>query len=95
MPRLRRLSGAELVRIFRRFGFAVHSQRGSHIKMRRVGPEGAAETLTIPAHQEVKIGTSTRFFTKRSASSRRVSCGRISIPTDPWFLRTKSARSVS
>ena len=26
MPRLRRLSGAELVRIFRRFGFAVHSQ---------------------------------------------------------------------
>jgi hypothetical protein len=28
MPRLRRLSGAELVKIFRGFGFTVHSQRG-------------------------------------------------------------------
>ncbi len=62
MPRLRRLSGAELVRIFRSFGFAVHSQRGSHIKMRRAGPEGATETLTIPAHDEVKIGTLHAIF---------------------------------
>jgi hypothetical protein len=30
MPRLRRLSGAELVQLFHRFGFIVHSQRGSH-----------------------------------------------------------------
>jgi predicted RNA binding protein YcfA (HicA-like mRNA interferase family) len=59
MLRLRRLSGAELVRSF---GFAVHSQRGSHIKMRRAGPEGATETLTIPAHDEVKIGTLHAIF---------------------------------
>jgi len=62
MPRLRRLSGAELVRIFRTFGFTVHSQRGSHIKMRRTGPERVTETLTIPAHHEVKIGTLRAIF---------------------------------
>ena len=62
MPRLRRLSGAELVRIFRDFGFTILSQRGSHIKMRRVGPEGATETLTIPVHHEVKVGTLHAIF---------------------------------
>ena len=57
MPRLRRLSGAELVRIFRGFGFTVHSQRGSHMKLRRTGAAGSPETLTIPAHHEIKLGT--------------------------------------
>ena len=49
MPRLRRLSGAELVRIFRGFGFAVHSQRGSHMKLRRtVGVElGGGQALHL------------------------------------------------
>ena len=49
MPRLRRLSGAELVRIFRGFGYVIHSQRGSHIKLRRTRADGTAETLIIPA----------------------------------------------
>jgi predicted RNA binding protein YcfA (HicA-like mRNA interferase family) len=57
MPRLRRLSGAELLRIFRGFGFTVHSQRGSHIKLRRIRPDGTTETLTIPVHREIKLGT--------------------------------------
>jgi predicted RNA binding protein YcfA (HicA-like mRNA interferase family) len=57
MPRLRRLSGAELLRIFRGFGFTVHSQRGSHIKLRRTLADGAVQTLTIPAHPEIKLGT--------------------------------------
>jgi len=57
MPRLRRLSGAELVRIFRGFGYVIHSQRGSHIKLRRTRADGTAETLIIPAHDEIKLGT--------------------------------------
>jgi len=40
MPRLRRLAGAEVVRVLGQFGFAVHSQRGSHIKLRRVLSDG-------------------------------------------------------
>jgi predicted RNA binding protein YcfA (HicA-like mRNA interferase family) len=35
-PKLKRLSGAEVVAILRTFGFEVHSQRGSHVKLRRI-----------------------------------------------------------
>jgi predicted RNA binding protein YcfA (HicA-like mRNA interferase family) len=56
VPRLRRLSGLEVVGILRRFGFEVVSQRGSHIKLRREGPT-ARQTLTIPAHPELDSGT--------------------------------------
>jgi predicted RNA binding protein YcfA (HicA-like mRNA interferase family) len=35
MPKLRRLSASEAVAIFQQFGFAILSQRGSHIKLRR------------------------------------------------------------
>ena len=57
MPRLRRLSGAEVVAILGRFGFTVHSQRGSHIKLRRASPGGSAQTLTVPRHLELDPGT--------------------------------------
>lgn len=56
MPRLKRLSGADVVGILGQFGFQVHSQRGSHIKLRRVGEVGK-ETLTIPNHQQLDTGT--------------------------------------
>ena len=48
MPRLRRLSGAEIITILGRFGFTVHSQRGSHVKLRRELPDGTVQTLTAP-----------------------------------------------
>ena len=57
MPKLRRLSGAEVVSILGRFSFTVHSQRGSHIKLRRVLPDGMVQTLTVPAHAELDTGT--------------------------------------
>ncbi len=41
----------------RKFGFEVVSQRGSHIKLRRIGPGGQRETLTIPNHPELDTGT--------------------------------------
>ncbi len=56
MPKLRRLSGAEVVAIFQGFGFVVASQRGSHIKLRRAGGQ-STQTLTIPAHSELDAGT--------------------------------------
>jgi len=56
MPKLRRLSGAEVVAIFQRFGFAVASQRGSHIKLKRASAHGM-QTLTVPAHSELDAGT--------------------------------------
>ncbi len=57
MPKLRRLSGAEVIAILGRFGFTVRSQRGSHVKLRRDLPDGTVQSLTIPAHPELDTGT--------------------------------------
>lgn len=57
MPRLKTLSGPDVVRIFSEFGFLIASQRGSHIKLRRVFPDGARQSLTIPNHRELDTGT--------------------------------------
>ncbi len=57
MPKLRRLSGAEVIRILGRFGFTVHSQRGSHAKLRREQPDGTVQSLTVPTHPELDSGT--------------------------------------
>jgi predicted RNA binding protein YcfA (HicA-like mRNA interferase family) len=35
----------------------VASQRGSHIKLRRVLPDGTRQNLTIPNHRELDTGT--------------------------------------
>ena len=43
--------------IFRKFGFEIISQRGSHMKLRRTGPGGERETLTVPNHPELDTGT--------------------------------------
>ncbi len=57
MPKLRRMSGQEVIAIFQSLGFQIHSQRGSHVKLRRTGPTGERETLTSPNHVELDAGT--------------------------------------
>jgi len=56
MPKLRRLSGRQVVGILRLFGFEAVGQRGSHIKLQRQ-TEGGKQTLTIPLHDELDTGT--------------------------------------
>ncbi len=56
MPRLKRLSGAEVIKILQQFGFEIYSQKGSHIKLRRITSTGK-ETLTVPNHSELDVGT--------------------------------------
>ena len=55
--KLKVLSGKEVIKIFSEFGFEVVSQRGSHVKLRRVLKEGIKQTLTIPCHDELDKGT--------------------------------------
>jgi predicted RNA binding protein YcfA (HicA-like mRNA interferase family) len=57
MSKLRTLSGGDLLRILAGFGFRQHSQRGSHIKLRRTLASGVTQTLTIVLHAEVDRGT--------------------------------------
>ena len=52
MPKLPRISGAEIVKILERLGFEKLRQSGSHVMMRR-GPKGCV----VPLHDEVKVGT--------------------------------------
>ena len=62
MPRPRRLSGDAVIRILARFGFRTHSQRGSHVKLRRNVAGGMMQTLTIPRHRELDVGTLQAIF---------------------------------
>jgi len=57
MPKLKTLSGQEVMKIFLSFGFNVIAQKGSHIKLARVQKDGTRQTLTIPDHSEIDKGT--------------------------------------
>ena len=56
-PRLRALSGRELLRALGQAGFEVIATRGSHAKLRRFSPDGAPQTMTVPLHRELAPGT--------------------------------------
>ena len=62
MPKLKRLSGGEVVRIFSSLGFEQVAQRGSHVKLRRVLPDGTRQTLTVPARAELDAGTTRAIY---------------------------------
>jgi predicted RNA binding protein YcfA (HicA-like mRNA interferase family) len=51
------MSGRDVISAFESLGFKVWSQRGSHVKLRRVTAEGEHQTLTVPSHTEVDTGT--------------------------------------
>ena len=53
MPKLKTLSGGDVVKILALFGFEIEAQRGSHVKLRRLLPGGTRQTLTIPLHDEM------------------------------------------
>ena len=54
MPPLPVVSGADVVKAFRRAGWRVDRQRGSHVIMLR---KGHVASLSIPQHREVARGT--------------------------------------
>ncbi|MBI3536478.1 MAG: type II toxin-antitoxin system HicA family toxin [Chloroflexi bacterium] len=66
MPRLRRLSGDQVIRILEGFEFAVAAQSGSHVKLRRITATGEKQTLTIPRHKEIDTGTLRAIFRQAS-----------------------------
>jgi len=56
-PKLKRLSGKEVLSILSKFGFSIQSQRGSHVKLRRSLSSGEIQSLTIVMHDELEVGT--------------------------------------
>ena len=63
---LKTLSSKEVISIFGKFGFVVHSKKGSHIKLRRETTIGK-ETLTVPERKQIAMGTLREIFKQASA----------------------------
>ncbi len=55
MPRLPVLPAREILKALRRAGFEAVSQRGSHVKLRRV-TESGVHTVIVPDYAEVPRG---------------------------------------
>ncbi|MBF0291186.1 MAG: type II toxin-antitoxin system HicA family toxin [Nitrospinae bacterium] len=66
MPKLRRLSGAQVIAVLGRFGFYVVGQRGSHVKLARLVGE-RRQILTVPNHKEIDTGTLKAIYRQASA----------------------------
>ena len=65
MPSLKVLSSKDIIKILESFDFIIVSQRGSHIKFRRV-IKNIKQTLTIPNHKELDKGTLRAIFNQAS-----------------------------
>lgn len=56
MAKLKRVSGQEVVKALERMGYFQARQRGSHVIMKKILPEGAVGCV-VPMHREVATGT--------------------------------------
>jgi len=56
VPRLRRVSGEEAIRVLERLGFVQLRQRGSHVVLKKQSPEGEVGCV-VPLHRELAVGT--------------------------------------
>lgn len=65
MPRLKVLSGKDVTKILESFNFAIISQKGSHVKLRRTIKE-VNQTITIPDYKELDKGTLRAIFNQVS-----------------------------
>ncbi|MEW5947926.1 MAG: type II toxin-antitoxin system HicA family toxin [Thermodesulfobacteriota bacterium] len=66
MPKLKTLSGRDVIKILAVFGFIVIAQRGSHVKLVRILPDSTKQPLTIPVHPELDKGTLKAIFRQAS-----------------------------
>lgn len=65
MPKLKVLSGEDVIKILEFFNFEKVAQRGSHVKLRRIINK-IHQTLTIPNHKELDKGTLRAIFNQAS-----------------------------
>jgi predicted RNA binding protein YcfA (HicA-like mRNA interferase family) len=63
MPKLRRLTGPEVIRILEQFGFIVSRTKGSHRRLKRV-IDDAEQYLTVAFHgnKPIPIGTLRKIY---------------------------------
>jgi predicted RNA binding protein YcfA (HicA-like mRNA interferase family) len=61
MPKIKILSGKDVVKILATFGFKIKNQKGSHVKLSRI-INNNEQILTIPFHKEIDKGTAKAIF---------------------------------
>ena len=65
MPKLKRLSGKDVITFCEQYNFRISRQKGSHINLARVISENK-QVVTIPNHKEIDRGTLHNIFKKLS-----------------------------
>ena len=50
------LSGLEVIKILKKAGFIAVRQKGSHVRLEKLGENGLIK-ITVPLHKELKKGT--------------------------------------
>lgn len=63
MPKLKRLSGKDVIIFCEQYGFKISRQKGSHINLARIISE-SKQVVTIPNHKEIDRGTLHNIFKK-------------------------------
>ena len=66
MPRLRRLTSREVLKILGDFGFGIVTTRGSHAKLDRASASGERQVLTVPLHSRLPTGTVRAIYRQAS-----------------------------
>ena len=57
MPRLRKVSGKNVVKVLcNKFYFEISGRSGSHVRLSKMTPKGKVGTV-VPLHKDLKIGT--------------------------------------
>lgn len=65
MPKLKRLSGKDVMVFCEQHNFKISRQRGSHVNLSRSVAE-SKQVVTIPNHKEIDRGTLHNIFKKLS-----------------------------
>jgi predicted RNA binding protein YcfA (HicA-like mRNA interferase family) len=66
-PKLPVVSGDELVRALRKFGYQVVRQKGSHVRLRH-SSDPQRLPVTVPLHSEIATGTLRRILRDAAVS---------------------------
>jgi predicted RNA binding protein YcfA (HicA-like mRNA interferase family) len=62
----RDLSGHELAKLLRRYGYEIVRQSGSHLQLKTT-VRGISHQVTVPAHKALKLGTLNSVISRVSA----------------------------
>jgi predicted RNA binding protein YcfA (HicA-like mRNA interferase family) len=65
MPKLKILSGKDIIRIFIIYVFEILSQKGSHVKLSRK-IDKTNQVLVVPDHKELDLGTIKAIYRQAS-----------------------------